>query len=33
VGLERFAPWVLRSVGKRMARKRGGYRREPGAGS
>lgn len=29
VVLERFAPWVLRSAGKRMARNRGGYRSEP----
>ena len=29
VVLERFAPWILRSAGKRMARNRGGYRSEP----
>jgi len=29
VALERFAPWVLRAVGRRMAAGRGGYRSEP----
>jgi short-subunit dehydrogenase len=29
VVLERFAPWIIRAVGKRMAAKRGGYRTEP----
>ena len=29
VALERFAPWIIRSAGRRMARGRGGYRTEP----
>lgn len=29
VALERFAPWILRAAGRRMARNRGGYRTEP----
>jgi short-subunit dehydrogenase len=29
VGLERFAPWVMRAVGRRMAARAGGYRSEP----
>lgn len=29
VGLERFMPWVIRAVGRRMAARRGGYRTEP----
>ena len=29
VVLERFAPWVLRAAGRKMARGRGGYRTEP----
>jgi short-subunit dehydrogenase len=33
VALERLAPWILRSAGKRMARNRGGYRTEPQASS
>lgn len=28
VALERFAPWVIRAIGRRMLRKRGGYRTE-----
>jgi short-subunit dehydrogenase len=31
VALERFVPWILRSAGRGMARKGGGYRSEPGA--
>jgi hypothetical protein len=31
-GIERFAPWATRLIGKRMA-VRGGYRREAGDGS
>jgi short-subunit dehydrogenase len=30
VVLQRFAPWVIRAAGRRMARTRGGYRTEPG---
>jgi short-subunit dehydrogenase len=29
VALERFAPWIIRAVGRRMASNRGGYRTEP----
>ena len=29
VALERFAPWTLRAVGRRMAARGGGYRSEP----
>jgi len=29
VGLERFAPWIMRAVGRRMAARGRGYRREP----
>jgi len=29
VALERFAPWILRAVGRRMAARGGGYRSEP----
>jgi short-subunit dehydrogenase len=29
VALERFAPWIIRAAGRRMARGRGGYRTEP----
>ena len=29
VFLERFAPWIIRTTGKRMAANRGGYRTEP----
>jgi short-subunit dehydrogenase len=29
VALERFAPWILRAAGRRMAQTRGGYRTEP----
>ena len=29
VALERFAPWIIRVAGRRMARGRGGYRTEP----
>ena len=29
VVLERFAPWIIRAVGRRMAAKRSGYRTEP----
>jgi len=29
VALERFAPWIIRLAGRRMASNRGGYRREP----
>lgn len=29
VFLERFAPWIIRAVGRRMAANRGGYRTEP----
>jgi short-subunit dehydrogenase len=29
VALSRFAPWLLRIAGRRMARQRGGYRTEP----
>lgn len=32
VALERFAPWVLRAAGRRMAATRGGYRTEPKSG-
>ena len=28
--IERFAPWIIRAVGRRMAATRGGYRTEPG---
>ena len=31
VWLERFAPWVLRAAGRRMAARGGGYRSEAGA--
>jgi hypothetical protein len=31
VALERFAPWVLRAAGRRMAARGGGYRSEAGA--
>jgi len=31
VFLERFAPWIIRLAGRRMAAKRGGYRTEPEA--
>lgn len=31
VFLARFAPWILRAVGRRMAASRGGYRTEPGS--
>jgi len=31
VFLERFAPWVIRAAGRRMAANRGGYRTEPKA--
>jgi short-subunit dehydrogenase len=30
VALERFAPWIIRLAGRRMAADRGGYRIEPG---
>jgi short-subunit dehydrogenase len=33
VVLERFAPWLLRAAGRRMARQRGGYRSEPSTNS
>ncbi|MGB7493293.1 MAG: SDR family NAD(P)-dependent oxidoreductase [Candidatus Acidiferrum sp.] len=29
VGIQRFAPWILRLAGRRMAAQRGGYRTEP----
>ena len=29
--LARFAPWIIRAVGRRMAASRGGYRTEPGS--
>jgi short-subunit dehydrogenase len=29
VALERFAPWIIRATGRRMASGRGGYRTEP----
>lgn len=29
VALERFAPWIIRAAGRRMASGRGGYRTEP----
>jgi len=29
VAMERFAPWIMRSVGRRMAARGGGYRSEP----
>ena len=29
VAMERFAPWIMRSVGRRMAARVGGYRSEP----
>jgi len=29
--IERFAPWIIRAAGRRMAATRGGYRTEPGA--
>jgi len=29
VAAERFAPWIIRAAGKRMAANRGGYRTEP----
>lgn len=32
VALERFAPWILRTAGRRMASKREGYRSEPQGG-
>jgi len=28
--IERFAPWIIRAAGRRMAATRGGYRTEPG---
>lgn len=31
VFLARFAPWIIRAVGRRMAATRGGYRTEPGS--
>jgi short-subunit dehydrogenase len=31
VALERFAPWIIRLAGRRMASNRGGYRTEPGS--
>jgi short-subunit dehydrogenase len=31
VALERWVPWVLRSVGRRMARRGRGYRPDPGS--
>jgi hypothetical protein len=30
VAMERFAPWIARAVGRRMAARGGGYRPEPG---
>ncbi len=30
VAIERFAPWIIRAAGKRMAANRGGYRGQPG---
>jgi len=29
--IERFAPWIIRAAGRRMAATRGGYRPEPGS--
>ena len=29
--IERFAPWIIRAAGRRLAATRGGYRTEPGA--
>ena len=29
--IERFAPWIIRAAGRRMAATRGGYRTEPGS--
>jgi short-subunit dehydrogenase len=29
--IERFAPWIIRAVGRRMAATRGAYRTEPGS--
>jgi short-subunit dehydrogenase len=29
VAMERFAPWIMRAAGRRMAAQRGGYRSEP----
>src|SRR6476660_3871521 len=31
VFIERFAPWILRAAGRRLAATRGGYRTEPGS--
>jgi len=31
VVIERFAPWIIRAAGRRMAANRGGYRTEPNA--
>ncbi len=31
VVIERFAPWIIRAAGRRMAATRGGYRTEPGS--
>jgi short-subunit dehydrogenase len=33
VALERFMPWVIRAVGRKMAAGRGGYRQEPKSGN
>lgn len=33
VFLERFAPWVIRALGRKMAAERGGYRSEPKSGN
>lgn len=33
VFLERFAPWLIRALGRKMAAERGGYRSEPKSGN
>lgn len=33
VFLERFAPWMIRALGRKMAAERGGYRSEPKSGN
>jgi hypothetical protein len=29
IAMERYAPWLIRAMGRRMAARGGGYRREP----